>query len=428
MSRAGEGHDAAPPLRVLFVAPYYKPNWGGIERVIDQLSAQLRAAGHQTGILATHYAFPRRHLPGLAARETIDGGMASYRVPSWPHRAPPFFSVPLVWFPPRAFAAILDEFRPDIIHWIGDGWFWGHCWTWWYGRRRAGVVFTPSFHRLIPAYRWLQPINILLCRAADRITTLSATERRGLARTYLAPRRRVRQIGWGIAAPPSDGARPRDWRPDRLTVLCVGRIGAHKGQDWTLDRLLAARARLPREVAARLRLVLVGRDEGGEADVRARIDREGLAELVLLTGEVDDAELLRWYDHADLFVLFSRYEAFGLALVEALAHGLPAVTHAVGATAEIVPDGRGAIVVPPFDAAAAEDALAALLANPDARAALGRIGRSYAARYAWPRVAERFVVTYREALARRDRRNRRSGGHTAIAAIRGEARWTNSTS
>ena len=396
--------EADAPLRVLFVAPYYKPNWGGIERVIDLLSAQLRATGHQTGILATHYVFPRLHLDGFADRETIDDGMAYYRIPSWPHRAPPFFSVPLVWFPPRAFAAVLDEFRPDISHWVGDGWFWGHLWTWWYGRRGAAVVFTPSFHRLIPAYRWLQPINIALCRAADRISVLSAIERKALMRTYLAPRARMDTIGWGIAATPSDGTPPHGWQPDRLTILCVGRLGAHKGQDWTLDRLLAARARLPREIAVRLRLVLVGRDEGGEADLRARIARDGLHDLVTLTGEVDDAELLRWYDHADLFVLFSHYEAFGLALVEALAHGLPAITHAVGATAEIVPDGCGAIVVPPFDAAAAENALVALLGNERARVALGRAGRAFVARYAWPQVTQRFVAVYRQARARGARR------------------------
>jgi len=402
------------PLRVLFVAPYYKPNWGGIERVIDQLSAQLRAAGHQTGILATHYVFPRLHLDGLADRETIDDGMAYFRVPSWPHSAPPFFSVPLVWFPPHSFAAVLDEFRPDVIHWVGDGWFWGHLWTWWYGRKDAAVVFTPSFHRLIPAYRWLQPLNIALCRAADRITVLSAIERKALRWTYLAPRARLETIGWGIAPTPSDGAPPQGWQPGQLTILCVGRIGPHKGQDWTLDRLLAACARLPQEIASQLRLILVGRDEGGEADLRARIEREDLEDLVTLTGEVDDAELLRWYDHADLFVLFSHYEAFGLALVEALAHGLPAITHAVGATAEIAPDGQGVIVVPPYDAPAAEDALVALLGNTTARAALGRTGRAFTARYAWPRVATRFVTVYRAALARRDRRNRAPGRRPTI--------------
>ena len=399
--------DRAAPLRVLFVAPYYKPNWGGIERAIDRLSAELRAAGHHTGILATHYVFPRQFRPGLPDREIIDadagGGMAMFRLPSWPHRAPPCFSVPLVWFPPRAFAAALDEFRPDIIHWIGDGWFWGHFWTWWYGRGRAAIVFTPSFHRLIPAYRWLQPLNILLCRAADRITALSAIERRGLARTYLAPRRRVRQIGWGVAAPDDDGQAPQGWEPGRLTILCVGRLGEHKGQRWLLDRLPAVRARLPDD-SPPLRLVLVGRDEGAEGALRERIARDNLGDLVLLTGEVDDGELRRWYAHADLFALFSQYEAFGLVYLEALAYGLPIVTHAVGATAEVLPPGAGAIVVPPFDAPAAEAALAALLSDGARRDVLGQAGRALAAGQAWPNIAARFVAVYREALARREAR------------------------
>ena len=75
---------SASSLRILFVAPYYKPDWGGIERAIDRLGAELRAAGHATGIVATHFSFPRRHRAGLAARETIDGGLAVYRVPARP--------------------------------------------------------------------------------------------------------------------------------------------------------------------------------------------------------------------------------------------------------------------------------------------------------------------------------------------------------
>lgn len=387
----------APPLRVLLVSPYYKPNWGGIERAMEQLLARLLADGHAVGVLATHYVFPRRHVAGLPDRETIDGGVAIYRLPSWPRCAPPFFSVPLVWFPPRAIAAALADFRPDIIHWISDGWFWAHFWTWWYGRRHAGIVFTPSFHALRPAYRWLQPINLLLTRAADQITALSSIERRALGRTYLAPRKRLHRIGWGVTAPPADATEPRGWEEGRLTILCVGRLGAHKGQEWLLDRVLHVRGRLARlpHGARPLRLVLVGRDEGSEAALRARARREALDDLVLLTGEVDDDELRRWYARADLFALFSRYEAFGLVYLEALAYGLPVLTHAVGATAEIARDGCGAIVVPPFDAPTAEAALERLLTDDEGRAALGRAGRAYAADYSWATVAARFVAVYR---------------------------------
>ena len=382
------------PLRILFVTPYYKPYLGGIERAIEQLGASLLADGHAVGVLTTHYAFPRQHMPGLPARETIDGGVRLYRLPSWPRRAAPFFSVPLVWFPPRAIAAALADFRPDAIHWVGDGWFWAHYWCWRYGRRRAGLVFTPSFHALRPAYRWLQPLNVFLARAADAVTVLSAIERRAVRRTYGARRARLWEIGWGVAAPAprETPAPPRGWAPGRLTVLCVGRLGEHKGQGWLLDRLLRVRDCAPRPV----RLVLAGRDEGGEAALRERVRREGLDDLVLLTGEVDDDELHRWYAHADLFALFSRYEAFGLVYLEAMAHGLPVLTHAVGAATEIAR--RGAIVVPAFDAPAAEAALAALLADDERRAALGREAAAYAAGHSWPAVAARFTAVYRASL------------------------------
>ena len=59
---------------------------------------------------------------------------------------------------------------------------------------------------LRPAYRWLQPINTVLVRAADRIAVLSSIERRAIERTYRAPRSRIAEIGWGVGPPrPVDG-------------------------------------------------------------------------------------------------------------------------------------------------------------------------------------------------------------------------------
>ena len=377
------------PLRVLFVTPYYKPYLGGIERAIEQLARQLTARGHEVGVLTTSFAFPRRFMDGLPARETVDGAVRMYRIPAWPHRAPPCFSVPLVWFDPRSIGRALAEFRPDVIHWVGDGWFWAHGWTWRYGRHHAGIVFTPSFHRLRPAYRWLQPINVLLSRVADRVTALSSIERRALRHTYLVPAARLEEVRWGVDDPrPVREEPPRGWDPDILTVLCVGRVGAHKGQDWLLDRMVAVRARLRRP----MRLVLVGRDEDGAAALRERVQREDLGDLVLLTGEVDDVELSRWYAHADLFALFSEYEAYGLVYLEAMSYGLPVLTHDVGAVRETVRE--GGLVVPRFDAVATERALLALLTDEAARRRLGAAGRAHAGELSWSDTAARFVDTY----------------------------------
>jgi mannosyltransferase len=126
------------------------------------------------------------------------------------------------------------------------------------------------------------------------------------------------------------------------------------------------------------------------------VRRDHLDDAVLLTGEVDDAELRRWYAHGDLFALFSRYEAFGLVYLEAMAYGVPVLTHAVGATEEIA--GAGAVVVPPYDAPAAEAAHLALPPDDARRHAPGRAAAAHAAGHTWNAVAERFLAVYGETI------------------------------
>ncbi|HEY7294787.1 MAG TPA: hypothetical protein VH916_07080, partial [Dehalococcoidia bacterium] len=139
-----------PPLRVLFLTPYYKPYLGGIERVIERLSAGMlrRDDIEAVGVLTTHYEFPRHWTEGLASRERMDGGVEIIRLPAWPKAAPPYFSVPLVWFPPRAIRDAIAAFRPSVLHWVGDGWFWGHYFSARYAGSETAVVFSPSFHTL----------------------------------------------------------------------------------------------------------------------------------------------------------------------------------------------------------------------------------------------------------------------------------------
>jgi glycosyltransferase involved in cell wall biosynthesis len=390
----------APPLRVLFLTPYYKPYLGGIERVIERLTTGMlaRADVAAAGVLTTHFAFPRRHMDGLPAAERMDGGVQVFRVPGRPRVAPPYFSVPLVWFPPRAFRQVMDQFRPHILHWVGDGWFWGHYWSARAAPPATGIVFSPSFHRLTLDKQWLRPLNIALCRRADRVTALSRLEADAVRPAYLVPPRRQVLLPWGVEPPPPD-VRPMDDGDSRLTVLCVGRLGTHKNQRFLIDAWAAARARFARPA----RLVLVGRDEGdagGAAAVRRQIAALGLAGEVLLTGEVTDAALRAWYARADLFALFSRYEAFGLVFFEAMAAGVPVLTHRVGANAELLR--RGAVLVDAFDRTAAARRLAELVNDDALRRRLGAEARAYAAAYTWPPVIDRFIALYREVLRERE--------------------------
>ena len=94
---------------------------------------------------------------------------------------------------------------------------------------------------------------------------------------------------------------------------------------------------------------------------------------------------------ADLFVLPSRFEGYGMAFAEAIAHGLPVIGTTAGAIPDTVPDGAG-ILVPPDDAAALAHALRRLIANGSERESLAAAARAAAARLpTWRQSAEEFA-------------------------------------
>jgi glycosyltransferase involved in cell wall biosynthesis len=100
--------------------------------------------------------------------------------------------------------------------------------------------------------------------------------------------------------------------------------------------------------------------------VRQRLRTEGLGDRVGLAGEVDAATLEDCYDRADVFVLPTLYEGYGMVVAEALARGLPIVASATGAIAELV-GGEAGLLVPPGDVESLTAALSQVLAEPRVR-------------------------------------------------------------
>ena len=401
---------SAPPLRVLFLTPYFRPYLGGIERAIEQLSFQVMRSEQveAVAVLTTKYAFPRIPHPEWADRDVTPEGISILRLRGYPKRSIPLYSVPLVWFPPGQVRRYLKEFQPNIIHFVGDGWFWGHFWSWFWFRRRAGFIFTPSYHTLPLSRWWLRPINGFICNVMDQVVALTRQEAEQVARDYWVRPARQAVIGWGASplnnpqpagvetATPDSGDTASQEMP--VNILCVGRLGEHKGQGWLLESFRQARARFHRPA----RLILVGRDEGGESALREEVRQSGLQEEVLFTGELEDSELVDWYARADLFALFSHYEAFGLVYFEAMIAGVPVLTHDVGANRELLT--RGAVVVPPFDRPAAVEELVRLVNDADYRRGLGQEGKGYALKeFTWSAVADKYLSVYESAARDKNR-------------------------
>jgi glycosyltransferase involved in cell wall biosynthesis len=139
------------------------------------------------------------------------------------------------------------------------------------------------------------------------------------------------------------------------------------------------------------------------AQMVPRMLREmGLAHRVTFLGRQSLEELVRLYNEAQVLVSPSLYEGFGLPAAEAMACGTPVVATTAGAFPETIVDGETGVLVPPADARALADAIAALLADPQRRAAMGAAGsRRIEQHFSWGVCAQRTAELYEEVLADR---------------------------
>ena len=172
-----------------------------------------------------------------------------------------------------------------------------------------------------------------------------------------------------------------------VALLAVGAVVRRKGYDV----LVAALGTL-KDLS--WRLTIAGdraRSPAAAAALDADIHRLDLGGRIEVAGAVDDARIAALYAEADLFVLPSRFEGYGMAFAEAIAHGLPVIGTTAGAIPGTVPDGAG-LLVPPDDADALAQALRRLIAQPGERQCMAAAARAAAARLpTWRQSAEIFA-------------------------------------
>ncbi|MCZ4314462.1 glycosyltransferase family 4 protein [Comamonadaceae bacterium G21597-S1] len=223
--------------------------------------------------------------------------------------------------------------------------------------------------------------------AARGVIVTSVSTARALAAYDVSPERvRVVQPGTRpVLRATARAARRR--QATGISLLCVASVTPRKGHADLIDALAGLQDR-------HWKLHCVGslaRDPAAVHDLRARIDAHGLGRRVVLHGELGHAALQRHYAVADAFVLASHHEGYGMALAEALAHGLPVVSTTAGAIADTVPASAG-MLVPPADVDGLRMALARLLDEPDWRASLAAGARAAAQQLPrWPQAVTRFA-------------------------------------
>lgn len=193
-----------------------------------------------------------------------------------------------------------------------------------------------------------------------RVITTSATTARLLAHTFAVPAENM-----SVVVPGNDRV-PLPQRPigHVVNLLAVGSIVPRKGYDL----LVAALGQIP-DLPWRLTIAGEPRNPAAASALDAQIAALHLADRIELAGIVSAQRLAELYATSDLFVLPSRYEGYGMAYTEAIAHGLPVVGTTAGAIPEAVPPAAG-VLVAPDSVSELSLALMRLIGNPAERARL----------------------------------------------------------
>ena len=246
-------------------------------------------------------------------------------------------------------------------------------------------------------------------RRCARVIAVSRKVKREVMDSFGMPEDRVDVVYCGVDSEkfhPNTAKRVRErlrsqmkLAPQAVAAIFVANVFKGKG----LDVLLRAAALLgPRE---RPYLIVVGetRDRNFSLDAARRMARDlGLAEWVRFLGKVERVEEL--YAAADLFCMPTLYEAFGQVVTEAMASGLPVIVSRAAGVAEILQEGREALLLEdPSDPREVAARLRVLAASPDLRERMGAAARRTALTCSWDRVAELNLASYRSVLLCREK-------------------------
>lgn len=267
--------------------------------------------------------------------------------------------------------------------------------------RHPGEIFSRRRHALF----WRMKVALAI-RQSRLIVTVSDHARSGILEQFGVDPERVRTV---LEAPdpafhPIAGARdpshllPGGALPEGCRYLMyVGGLSPHKN----LGTLIEAYRRLVAGGALdSLRLLLVG-DYSGDVflsafeELRGAVARAGLEGRVVFTGFLPDGVVAELYNRAELLVLPSLEEGFGLPAVEAAACGTPVAASETGPAADLL--GDGVWTFPPRDVDALTEGLRSLLRDPARRAAMGAAGRLRTEALSWDRAAAETATILREA-------------------------------
>lgn len=395
-------------LLSLHTSPLAQPGTGdsgGMNVYVRELAAGLAHAGHDCRV------YVRRDAPDVPDEVPVEPGVTVVHVAAGPPGTAK-----------EDLPAVVDEWADAVGARIGvDG---GadvlHANYWLSGvaghrlKHALGLPLVTTFHTLArvktatgdpePESRARAEAAVMAC--SDAVLASCAAEARQLHDLYGVPAWRTSIVPPGVEHAlfsPGDRGAARRAVPDldlgdAPTVLLVGRIQRLKGLDLAVEALGLLDD-------PRATLVACGGPSGADgratlAAARDRAEALGLADRLHVVAPRPHHELSSLYRAADVVVVPSRSESFGLVALEAAACGRPVVAADVGGLSTLVDHGRSGLLVRGRDPRRWADALGAVLDRPARAARMGRAGAALAAGYGWGSAAAAVAGVYASVTAR----------------------------
>lgn len=351
------------PQRILYLVQGL--GTGGLERVVLHLAREMVRRGHAVTVCC----YDRRgeladeaELAGAAVETLLRG---------------PGLDLRYLW----RLTKWLRKQRPDVLHMHNStALFYGTI----AGRlaRICCLIYT-EHDGVFPRSVWVRWANRRLVRRLTHAVAVSDAVKRLWCSSDGVDPALVKVVPNGVPAHArSPGAEARH-RGSPIRIGTVSRLSYEKGMDVLIEAFVLVHKQLPET-----ELVLIG-DGAERRKLEDAVGRHGLGNCVMFLGTRDDVPAL--LETVDIFVLPSRSEGLPLALLEAMAAGLPIVATGVGGVPEAIADGETGLLVPPEAVGAMSDAIIRLGRNTDLRRSLGRAAADvFSKRYEFSRMADSY--------------------------------------
>lgn len=245
----------------------------------------------------------------------------------------------------------------------------------------------------------------IIHHVADKIIAATPSEQDQLVGLYAADPAKIEIIPPGVdfgrfhPIPKSEARKRVNLDQCKQNILLAGRIEPLKGIDTLLQAVALVDKCCP-DTLKNVCVTIVGGDPWADDldDEMARLQQLradlGITDFVTFVGSKDQMILPNYYAAAEMVIMPSHYESFGLVALEAMAMGTPVIASEVGGLAHLVRDGETGFHVPSRNPEALAERIFELLKDEELRAELSRNARCYSRQYAWPLVVDQLVTLF----------------------------------